>query len=888
MKNNFLSKISWNFASKYRLTLIIWFGLLIFGFASYSTLLKKEGFPPINLPIGAVQGTYFVNDSTKVDTEITQPIAKALEPIDSIDNYQASTGANFYSIFITFNEETKVEDGVREVQAALNAIKLPTGATSNVASFDPSKFDNKYNLLLAVYDKQDSNYQDLAIKATQVAEELAGADEIVAAQAVPVLETVINPADGQSIEKQTTINKIAINQDGETTFYPAVNVGVVKAEGFDDLELSNAVENVLGDIDNNSQIKTKITADFATTINQQIASLQSSLLWGLFAVIVVTLLLISWRAALVISLFIPTVLAGTFAGLYTMGITLNTITLFAVILTLGLFVDDATIIVEAIDAHRKDSKKSREIIQKAITRVGIASIAGTLTTILVFAPMLFISGILGSFIRLLPVTVILSLGLSLVISVTLVPFLARPIILAGSNRAKLLDKLSLLVPVEKFLAGKLSKLPLLNRDKPKRGRLVTLAMVSLSILAVFGAGIFAGKLPMDVFPQSKDSDILQATVEFAPGTTIEQAEKITDKLDANIITAIGEELTNVSYLSANERNASLEIGLTSYNERKPTSHQLIERLENTGLDIDGATIQYSQRDAGPGAEEFPFQMRIYGQDITLLDSAATEISNFIDEQEFQINGQDLNVAEVTIDEDGSINRTEQGRFITILARFSNPDLSSPAIIDLEQAVKDQFNEAKLKEIGLHQDSLDFDVSQESENTDSFNSIGVGLVIALIMMYFLLVMLYNSFLLPILIFTAIPFSLFGVFFGLTVTDNSLSFFVMLGLLGLIGIVVNNTILLTEYAEQERAGGADRWTAISNAVRDRFRPLVTTTSTTVFALMPLAISDPFWQALAYTLIFGMLSSTILIILAFPYYYLLVARIREWKDRVLPGLR
>ncbi|MCA9349739.1 efflux RND transporter permease subunit [Candidatus Saccharibacteria bacterium] len=887
MKNNFLSKISWNFASKYRLTLIIWLGLLIFGLVSYTTLLKKQGFPPINLPIGAIQGTYFVNDPTKVDQEVTQPITKALETVDGIKNYQASTGANFYSVFITFDDDIQVESGVREVQAILDLVKLPTGATTGVASFDPSKFDNKYNLLLAVYDKPDSSYHDLAIQADKVAEKLTGAEEIVAAESVAVLEDVISPVTGQPVEQQTSINRVAVIEDGQPVFYPAVNVGVIKAEEFDDLELSDATQKILANL-NLSSTKTKITADFATTINQQIASLQSSLLWGLFAVIVVALLLISWRAALVISLFIPTVLAGTFAGLYSLGITLNTITLFAVILTLGLFVDDATIIVEAIDAHRKDSKKSKEIIQRAITRVGVASIAGTLTTVLVFAPMLFISGILGSFIRLLPITVILSLGLSLLISITLVPFLARPIILAGSQRAKFLDKLSLLTPIEKYLADKLSKLPLLNRDNPKKGRLVTLGMVSLSILAVIGAGIFASRLPMDVFPQSKDSDILQATIEFAPGTTIDQAEAITSKLDDKLVETIGDQLTGVSYLSANERTASLEIGLTSYKQRKPTSHQLIEELESAGSSIDGATIKYSQRDAGPGVEEFPFQMRVYGQDITVLSQAATEISSFIKEQSLQISGNDIRVAESKIDSDGSINRTEQGQFVTVLARFDNPDLSSPGIIKLEELVRDQFNPVKLEELSLSQDALDFDVSQESENTDSFNSIGTGLVIALIMMYFLLVMLYNSFSLPLLIFTAIPFSLFGVFFGLTITDNSLSFFVMLGLLGLIGIVVNNTILLTEYAEQERAAGADRWTAISSAVRDRFRPLVTTTSTTVFALIPLAISDPFWQALAYTLIFGMLSSTILIILAFPYYYLLVARIRAWKDRVFPGLK
>jgi multidrug efflux pump subunit AcrB len=112
--------------------------------------------------------------------------------------------------------------------------------------------------------------------------------------------------------------------------------------------------------------------------------------------------------------------------------------------------------------------------------------------------------------------------------------------------------------------------------------------------------------------------------------------------------------------------------------------------------------------------------------------------------------------------------------------------------------------------------------------------------------------------------------------------------MVGLLGLIGIVVNNSILLTEYANQEKESGKNRHEAISAAIKDRIRPLLATTLTTIFALVPLAMSDPFWQPLAYTLIFGLTSSTILVIVSFPYYYLGVERLREWKNRRYPSLR
>ena len=91
-------------------------------------------------------------------------------------------------------------------------------------------------------------------------------------------------------------------------------------------------------------------------------------------------------------------------------------------------------------------------------------------------------------------------------------------------------------------------------------------------------------------------------------------------------------------------------------------------------------------------------------------------------------------------------------------------------------------------------------------------------------------------------------------------------------------MNNTILLTDYANQERKRGHNLIEAVAIATEERFRPLVTTSLTTIVALLPLALSDPFWEALSYTIIFGLLSSTLLVVLAFPYYYLIVEWLRS----------
>lgn len=131
--------------------------------------------------------------------------------------------------------------------------------------------------------------------------------------------------------------------------------------------------------------------------------------------------------------------------------------------------------------------------------------------------------------------------------------------------------------------------------------------------------------------------------------------------------------------------------------------------------------------------------------------------------------------------------------------------------------------------------------------------------------------------PLLVFLAVPFGFFGVFTLLELTDNALSFFVMVGFIALIGVVVNNTILLVDAANQARRRGLRPGLAIGEAVERRFRPLVATTITTVVGLLPLALSDPFWESLGFTLIGGLISSTLMVLIAFPVFYLAVEKVR-----------
>ncbi len=171
----------------------------------------------------------------------------------------------------------------------------------------------------------------------------------------------------------------------------------------------------------------------------------------------------------------------------------------------------------------------------------------------------------------------------------------------------------------------------------------------------------------------------------------------------------------------------------------------------------------------------------------------------------------------------------------------------------------------------------FDFGAESDNQDDFAALGIAGLVALVLMLVVITVQFRSLAQSLLIFLAIPFSFLGVSTILSLTDNPLSFLVTVGFIALIGVAVNNTILLVDAANRARRSGATKGEAIQDAITRRFRPLVATTLTTVVGLLPLALSDPFWESLGFTLIGGLVSSTFFVILTFPAFYLGLEGIR-----------
>jgi len=869
-----LASLASFFAKRPALTLIAWVGAVGFGVLAYTTLLPREGFPSVDVPIAVASGVYLVDDAELVDAEVAEPLATAVADRPEVEGVQSFARASSFSVIATFKAGTTSLEGTEIINETLATLELPPEAVAGAEAVNASKFLNEFDLLVGLYGPVGTSAEELEAAAAAVIDTFDAESEVARAEPIELISRGIDPATGEQTSRESEFNLLTAPGDDGLDFRPSIAIGVVAADEVDSLAIRDATDRALQTAANEELLEpgfeTVVALDFATQIRQQIGSLQSNVLTGLVAVAIVALLLISWRASIVTAVFILTVLATSVGVLYLVGISLNTVSLFGIILALGLFVDDAIVITESIAANKRPGLSHLEVIRAAIGRVGTASVSGTLTTLLVFAPMLAISGILGDFIRILPISVIVALSVSLVLSFVFIPTAARYLILPARSDG------GVLTGVEERLAAAIAELP----GSPGRQRIVRSGLaIGLSVaMTVVGLMVFAPRVGFNIFPPQKDSTEIAIEVTYPPGTTIEEAKAIAIEVNQLAAEALpGELVQGYTYLG-NERRFLGQLSLSELGSR-PVAPDLVEqRLTPLADGYDRARVTFSQVSAGPPEALFPFQLQVFGDDIATLTAAAQVMVDELDNATIErSNGTSFRVIETEVALADIVARTDGDRLVEVRARFDADDVSTTTSAT-QSFIEDRFGPERLAELGLADNALGFDFGLESDNQESFASMPLAFGIALLSMLVLLIIQFRSISQWLLVFLAIPFSFFGVFGGLLLTGNVISFFVMLGLIGLIGIAVNNTILLVDFANQERRAGHDRTTAVQNAVRQRFRPLVATSLTTVAGLLPLALSDPFWEALGMTIIFGLLSSTALVLVAFPFYYLAVEALRD----------
>ena len=319
--------------------------------------------------------------------------------------------------------------------------------------------------------------------------------------------------------------------------------------------------------------------------------------------LVVFLFLGDWRSTLIPAIAVPVSLIGTFAFMQMFGITINLITLFALVLAIGVVVDDAIVVIEAVHAKMElEHLSARKATKKAMNDIGGAIIAITFLMAAVFIPVAFMSGPVGIFYRQFSITMATAIILSGIVALTLTPALCA--IMLKNNHGKLKKKNIL----DKFLDGFNNKFnKLTGRYQTILGAIITRRAFTLGFLIIFCIGIFFlnNNLPSGFIP-NEDQGMFYAIIQTPPGSSLERTNEIAERLQK-----IAEKIDGVKSVSAlagyeiltegtGSNSGTCLINLKSWEDRKHSVNQIMKELEEKSKEIAGASIEFFQPPAVPG------------------------------------------------------------------------------------------------------------------------------------------------------------------------------------------------------------------------------------------------------------------------------------------------
>ena len=691
-----------------------------------------------------------------------------------------------------------------------------------------------------------------------------------------------------------------------------------------------------------------------TTISNLIDALRDSVI---MTVLVIFVTLASIRLASLAAISIPLVFLMAFAGMYLMGSELNIVTMTAIILSVGLLVDDSIVVIENIQRHATKLKKPiKQAIVDGLNEIVLADWAGTFTTVIVLVPIMFVGGYSQKILR--PLTVVLSLTLlsSFIVSVTVIPLIAK--YMAGKITKNFIERFVSLVdrfiiePIRDFFA---SVVGIALRYRP----LFIIPAVALFVISMKQMPLIGRDLmpPMDTGIVKID---FKAESDFGINATQKVAEKV-----ANVVASIpgfkymclevGTEPGVISFgTSRTPQQGAITAHFVDRFHRKKTIWQIEREIQKRASRIPGvSSIAVYDYGATPlSSIAAPVDIMIGGPDVKVLNKLAAEVEKrlykvrgltavtrswrwdkkeaalYIDPEKaafyetdpisissqirqriegvgasiLRVNGEDgylirvrykngqrNNINEILNFEirtpKGLVPLRELAKINTRLTPtvFTRNDLTP--VVDVygyrsAAASISHLHERILKVLKGLNLPKGYSLSYEGEYKnmgETGKRMGKALAIAVILLFFSLVITFKSWTNPLVIMVAIPLAIIGAVWGLLITGRHMCMPATMGLILLAGIVVNNSILLIDFIEQARARGEDLVTAIQQAVKTRTRPILMTVTCTVVGMWPVAAQEAIGlerlSPLAVVAIGGLVVSTILTLVYVPIFYSLV---------------
>lgn len=679
------------------------------------------------------------------------------------------------------------------------------------------------------------------------------------------------------------------------------------------------------------------------------------------ALVLLTLLPLGWRAAGIVMISIPLSLAFGLAVLFFLGYSLNQLSIAGFVVALGLLVDDSIVVVENIARHLRLGMPRAQAALAATRQIFVAILGCTAALVFAFLPLLALPGTPGKFIRVLPMAVVASIAGSLIIALTIIPFLASRVLREDRAHGN---------PLLERVMGVIHRYyrPALHYALARPKRTAIIAIGGSLVLAVVLAGIAGGSL----FPKADTPQFL-VNVETPNGTSLAETDRALRFVEDHLakmpevksyFANLGHGNPQIYYNHIVRRDApnfaEVFVQLDEYDTRATPAR--LDELRQSLSRYPNANIFVKEFENGPPISA-PIAVRVIGPDLEVIERlgarvealieslpgtrdvqnplrvARTNLKLAVDPQKASLLGVPtveldravrLTVAGLSVGTFKSVDgeqydivvRTPVGAradFET-LAQVRVPSLaggtlplSQLATLEFERAptqiqrynreravtidseVVAGYNTAELTAAVVDRlDALDWPrgyhyvLGGEAESSaESFGGIGTAIIIAIFGIFAVLVLEFGSFKSTLIVLTVVPLGIFGGVLMLLLTGNDLSFTASVGFIALIGIEIKNSILLVDFTNQLREEGVPLDEAIERAGEMRFLPILLTSATAIGGLLPLALQNiGLYSPMAWVIIGGLISSTLLARLVTPVMYKLIPPSIEARREAVRG--
>jgi len=727
---------------------------------------------------------------------------------------------------------------------------------------------------------------------------------------------------------------------------PAIGLDIIKESGANTVEVQRAVNEVVEEV---SKLPDMQGIQIMTMFDQGsgiISSLRellkSGLIGALLSFVMLFYFLRNLTNTLVVALAVPISLLITIGFMYMGGYSLNILSMMGLMLAVGMLVDNAVVVTESIHRHRLNGMAPYEATIAGVKEVGLAVIAGSMTSIIVFMPnIVSAADEVGVFLSHVAVAITVAMLTSLTLSLTVVPMLYAK--LQGQKEPK---ESKLIARMTQLYSSSLRSI--LSRPIwTTVGILLILASVAIPIsfvkISMNDDGGERRELRMflnlngtyqleevrsavayyeDYLYDIKDSLEIESVYSFF--TT--NFAQITITLDDNgempvdlIRNKIRDNMPMHAICSPAfdfRRSASGEnlVRVMLYGESTEELVELSQQLASVMARVPG--FKDVKSDAERGSQEMQIRInpdRAIVQNVNanqLADAVGTTIRG-TNLRRMRTSSGEVDVR-VSFDEENrqSIEHLQQVPIgNTTLAQIADIDVrrTPPTIfrfnrstsmginMNLEDGVTVQEAGARISQVmsGIELPAgVRWSLGQSFErDQDQMNTMLINMLLALALIYLVMASLFESLIFPSAIMTTILFSIVGVFWFFLITGTTFSLMAMIGILILMGVVVNNGIVLIDHIRQLREKGLDRKDAVVQAGTDRFRPILMTAGTTILGLLPLCFGSariggdgPSYFPMARAIVGGLAFSTVITMLVLPSIYLALDSLRTWTSNVI----